>query len=443
LLILLPQIRYSFDFDAHDVADFGQGQIPLVYSVIATRHADMESPMFLENRFAKVIGRVAANSALPLRVELWNGRHFDLSSEPTVKVVIPKPSALRYFMPPNLIKLGEAFVEGHIHVEGPIHELFKVAEGLARSSAASLRAGLGRFQHHSPSQDRKAIEYHYDVSNDFYSLFLDRNMVYSCAYYRHETDSLDTAQEQKLDHILNKLMLKPGERFLDIGCGWGALIVRAAQKYGATATGITLSKNQYAYARERIRAEGLQDRCTVELRDYRELPDTGEFDKIASVGMFEHVGLKNLSTYFRKICLLLKHDGLVLNHGITATDDHEGDIGAQEFIDRYVFPDSELPHVALTLKEMSGAGLEVTDVESLRRHYARTCHEWTNRLEANRDRALRIAGERRLRIWAIYLAGCAYGFANGWMNVYQILGCKTENTAAKPLPLTRAYMYGA
>ena len=220
--------------------------------------------------------------------------------------------------------------------------------------------------------------------------------------------------------------------------------MRAAKQYGAIATGITLSRNQFEYARERIRAEGLQDRCAVELCDYRDLPGTGVYDKIASVGMFEHVGLKNLPAYFGKIRSLLKHDGLALNHGITTSDidSRWAGLGAGEFIDRYVFPDGELPHLAVVVKEMSAAGMEVTDVESLRRHYARTCHEWTNRLESNRDRASAIAGDRRLRIWEIYLAGCAYGFARGWMNIYQILGCKAENTEAKPLPLTREYIYG-
>jgi cyclopropane-fatty-acyl-phospholipid synthase len=276
--------------------------------------------VFFEYRVERVIERIRAAGAVPLRLELWNGHRFDLSSAPTVTIRIPKRSALRYFISPDLSKLGEAFVEGHIRVEGSIHEVFRVAESLARSVAASARAGFHRFQSHSRSRDRKAIEYHYDVSNDFYSLFLDRDMVYSCAYYRHESDSLETAQTQKLDHILNKLMLRPGERFLDIGCGWGALILRAAKRYGAIATGITLSRNQFDHARDSILAEGLQDRCAVELCDYRDLPGSGLYDKIASVGMFEHVGLKNLSAYFGKIRSLLRPEGLVLNHGITTSD---------------------------------------------------------------------------------------------------------------------------
>ncbi|MBI3043817.1 MAG: class I SAM-dependent methyltransferase [Betaproteobacteria bacterium] len=399
--------------------------------------------MFLESRFEQLIDRICRNAAIPLRVELWNGRRFDLAPNPTVRIAIPNRSALRYFVPPNLCKLGEAFVEGHIRVQGPIHEVFRVAEKLACSVAATTRAGFHRFARHSRDRDLKAIQYHYDVSNEFYSLFLDSDLVYSCAYYRRADDSLETAQSQKLDHILNKLALKPGERFLDIGCGWGALAVRAAKQYGAIATGITLSENQLMHARERIRVEGLQDRCTVELCDYRDVPGAGRFDKIASVGMFEHVGLKNLPLYFGKIRSLLTDDGLVLNHGITTSDPDNRwmRLGAGEFIDRYVFPDGELPHLSLVLKEMAVAGLEAADVESLRRHYARTCHEWADRLEANRERAVGLAGEKRVRIWEVYLAGCAYGFARGWMNVYQVLGCQVGRPEADALPLTREYVY--
>jgi cyclopropane-fatty-acyl-phospholipid synthase len=399
--------------------------------------------MFVEYLLKRWFLRIPAGFAIPLRVVLWNGREFNLSSAPTVTVRIPTLSALRYFMPPDLNKLAVAFVEGRIRVEGSIHEIFRIAERLVSGVAANKPARFHLFTRHSHRRDRKAIEYHYDVSNEFYSTFLDRNMVYSCAYYRHENDSLEAAQEQKLDHILNKLMLKPGERFLDIGCGWGALILRAAKKYGAIATGITLSKNQFEYVQSRIRAEGLQGRCTVELRDYRDLPEGVRYDKIASIGMFEHVGLKNLPVYFRKIGSLLADDGLVLNHGITTSDVESGEIGAGagEFIAKYVFPEGELPHLSLALKEMAAAGLEVTDVESLRRHYALTCHEWADRLESNRDRAVAIAGERRVRIWEAYLAGSAHAFSHEWINIYQVLACKANNTANLPLPLTREYMY--
>lgn len=399
--------------------------------------------MFFEKRFLKTMEQIRQHVAVSLRIELWNGRQFDFSSDPSVTVTIPSASALRYFISPNLNKLGEAFVEGHIRVEGSPKNVFEVAEGLARSVTARLPFVLPRVRHHSRDHDREAIQYHYDVSNDFYSLFLDRNMVYSCAYYRNDGDTLDKAQEQKLDHILNKLRIEPGEEFLDIGCGWGALIIRAAQKYGARATGITLSKNQFDGARELIRHAGLEDRCRVLLCDYRDLNEAGVYDKIASVGMFEHVGLKNLPIYFKALHRLLKDDGLVLNHGITTSDVESRWIGmgAGEFIERYVFPYGELPHVSLAMKEMASAGLEIVDVESLRRHYARTCEAWSDNLESHRLDAVRIAGERRYRIWQIYLAGCAYGFSNGWMNLYQVLCSKAENFELRQQPLTRDYMY--
>jgi cyclopropane-fatty-acyl-phospholipid synthase len=400
--------------------------------------------MWLERRFERTIEKAFARGAIPVRIELWNGRCFDLSPEPAVTIAIPNQSGLRYFISPDLSKLGEAFVEGHIRVKGPIQDVFNVAERLARTTADKARAQLFRSSRHTRDKDRQAIEYHYDVSDDFYSLFLDRNMVYSCAYFRDENDTLESAQIQKLDHILRKLALKPGEKLLDIGCGWGALILRAAREYGAIATGITLSRNQFDYARERIQAEGLQKRCNVQLLDYRDVEGIGVFDKIASVGMFEHVGLKNLSGYFGKIHALLKEGGLVLNHGITTSDVNSGwmGLGAGEFIDRYVFPNGELPHLSLLLKEMSAVGLEVTDAESLRRHYARTCHAWASALESNHERAVREAGEKRVRIWQIYLAGCAYGFAHGWMNVYQLLAGKA-GAGDTALPLTRDYMYAS
>ncbi len=399
--------------------------------------------MLFEKRFEHTVAQIRSQVTVPLRIELWNGKRFDFCGEPNVTVTIPGPSALRYFIAPNLNGLGEAFVEGHIQVQGSPKNVFKVAEGLARSMSERLPWAFQWLASHSRDRDRAAIEYHYDVSNDFYALFLDRNMVYSCAYYRDEADTLETAQAHKLDHILNKLRLASGEKFLDIGCGWGALILRAAQQYGAIATGITLSKNQFDHASEQIRRAGLGERCQVLLCDYRDLAQSEAYDKIASVGMFEHVGLKNLPAYFQTVHRLLKPDGLVLNHGITSSDVQSRWIGmgAGEFIDRYVFPDGELPHLSLALREMAAANLEVADVESLRRHYARTCEAWSDRLEAHGAQAIGMIGERRYRIWQIYLAGCAHGFAKGWMNLYQILCSKSDNTALAGLPPTRDYMY--
>ncbi len=399
--------------------------------------------MLLQRRFNRLVDRLAAQARLPLRLQLWNGRRVDLSPSPTVTISLPGPSALRYLVNPDLEKLGEAFVEGNIQVEGPIHEVFRVGESLARQAAGEPVPRRAQGRRHTPTRDRRAIEYHYDVSNDFYALFLDRGMVYSCAYYRGEAMSLDEAQEAKLDHVLRKLALRPGDRLLDIGCGWGGLVMRAAQRHGVQATGVTLSSRQLDHARERIREAGLGDRCRVELCDYRDLD--GEYDGITSIGMFEHVGLRHLPDYFAKIRSLLAADGRVLNHGITTADTAARwmPLGAGEFIERYVFPDGELPHVSQVLHDMSDAGLEVVDVESLRRHYARTCREWADRLEAARGRAEAIAGGKRSRIWQIYLAGCAYGFAEGWMNLYQVLACRADNTCGHRMPKTRDYMYGS
>jgi cyclopropane-fatty-acyl-phospholipid synthase len=402
--------------------------------------------MFLENRLERMVGRLKATGerGIPMRLKLWSGRTFDLGSRPGVTVTIPKASALRYLVAPDLMKLGEAYVEGHIEVDGSLADMFEAGERLARYAApASRLAGLRHVVTHSRRRDRKAIEYHYDVSNDFYRLFLDRHMVYSCAYFRSESDSLELAQEQKLDHILNKLDVRPGERLLDIGCGWGALVLRAAEKFGARCTGITLSKNQFEHVEQEIRRRGLQGRVEVRLQDYRDVPEDEPFDKIASVGMFEHVGLKNLQLYFGKIRRLLRDGGVVLNHGITSVhpDSRPVGLGAGEFIDRYVFPHGELPHVSLVLKELAQSRLEAVDVESLRRHYARTCDYWARTLERNRRRAIDLAGEKRYRIWSIYLQGCAFGFTHGWMTLYQVLAVKAGGPQMNPLRLTREYMY--
>jgi cyclopropane-fatty-acyl-phospholipid synthase len=352
---------------------------------------------------------------------------------------------LRYFVAPDLMTLGQAYVEGHIDFDGSLHEAFKVGERFARVAGGSKLAPLKKAMRHTKARDLKSVQYHYDVSNEFYALFLDPDMVYSCAYFKREDDTLETAQLQKLDHILTKLMVKPGERFLDIGCGWGALIFRAVEKFGARVVGITLSQNQRDYVQERIRAKGLGDRCEVRLQDYRDVPEEGAYDKVASIGMFEHVGRKNLGMYFAKIRSLLKDGGLALNHGITSVDPDSRAVGmgAGDFIGRYVFPDGELPHIGLVLRTMAEGGLEPTDVESLRRHYALTTGLWASRLEAAADRARAIAGEKRYRIWSVYLAGCAYGFAHNWINIYQILACKQGGPGMNPLPLTREFMYRA
>jgi len=395
--------------------------------------------MFWQKPFHEFVERVRGYG-VPLRIILWNETEVDLGDSPGVTVRIPTVTALRHFLRPTLHTLGHAYVEGEIDVEGRVADVVDVAARLATCGSdkgEGIRRGL-RMVRHSRKIDSEAIVYHYDVSNEFYSLWLDPGMVYSCAYFRNEDGTLEAAQEQKIDHILRKLRVRPGDRLLDIGCGWGALVMRAAEKFGARAVGVTLSRNQYELARERIKEAGLSDLCEVRIQDYRDV--TGRFDRITSVGMFEHVGLKNLPVYFGKIRELLTDDGIAMNHGITSTDPDSGEspFGGGDFIERYVFPHGELPHIGMVLKEMGAAGLEPVDVENLRRHYALTLGYWADRFEAAGERLRELAGEKRWRIWRLYLAGCAYGFAHHWMSVYQVL---TVKAGATVLPLTRDYMY--
>lgn len=393
--------------------------------------------MFWKKHFDEFVTRMRHHN-IPLRIRLWNGAEADLGGAPTVTFGIPTLGALRHLLDPTLDRLGRAYVEGNIQVEGGLPDIMAVATRLAAHGARHRRRGP-RMIRHTRKVDAEAIAYHYDVSNEFYGLWLDRNMVYSCGYFRTPQDSLDDAQIQKIDHILTKLRIQPGDRLLDIGCGWGSLIMRAAEKFGARAVGITLSEHQYELARERIAAARLGDRCEVRIEDYRDV--TGRFDRITSVGMFEHVGLKNLRGYFTKIRELLADDGVVLNHGITSAepDSSESPWGGGEFIERYVFPHGELPHISLALREMGAAGLEAVDVENLRRHYALTLRHWARRYEAAGERLRAIVGEKRWRIWRVYLAGCAHGFDHHWMALHQILAVKA---GADTLPLTRDYMYG-
>jgi len=399
--------------------------------------------MLLESRIEKRFAELKAQGELPLAIELWNGKRFELGGHPSITLRVPNAAALRHLARPDLGSLGEAYVEGEIDVEGPIDEALRAAAALAESLGHRKKGRLPRLALHSKKRDAEAIRYHYDVSNDFYRFWLDRRMVYSCAYFRDGGESLEQAQEHKLDHICRKLRLQPGERFLDIGCGWGTLVQWAAERYGATATGITLSQSQHTLANERIREAGLQDRCRVLLQDYRDVPGEGIFDKIASVGMFEHVGLKNYPVYFGTIRRLLKDGGLALNHGITSSDaeSREVGLGGGEFIEKYVFPYGELPHLSVVLREMSDAGLEVMDVETLRLHYAKTLQHWSRRLEANLEAARAHAGEKRTRIWRVYLAGCAQAFERNWVTVQQVLVVSANEPARNALPWTREYMY--
>jgi cyclopropane-fatty-acyl-phospholipid synthase len=365
------------------------------------------------------------------------------------------------------LRLAEAYFRGEMDIEGDFFAALALKDHLealqlsvgeqigAVATALRLRALNADRRHahiqwtpshgrtvkaHSKAENRDAIQFHYDVSNDFYALWLDRAMVYSCAYFENSAVDLDTAQVAKLDHICRKLSLRPGESFLDIGCGWGALVIHAAQRYGVRAHGVTLSPQQLKVAQERIAQAGLTDRVSVELLDYRDLPGESVYDKVASVGMFEHVGLKNLPVYFSTVHRLLKPHGLFLNHGITHNSEGWQRSMSTEFINRYVFPDGELDNISNIQHTMEKAKFEIADVEALRPHYALTLRHWVARLEHNHARALQYVNEATYRVWRLYMTACALEFESGDIGIYQVLATKRAQ-GNLPVPLTRRYMY--
>ena len=409
-----------------------------------------------------------AGLPVPVALQLPAGERVGPSSA-AVTLSFKDWSSLATMAAGQIGRLAEDFVESRVQLEGCMRDLMAVAARLLPGSPVSSDTGwwtqmLRRAKSvasHSPHKDAQQVQFHYDVSDDFYALWLDPRRVYSCAYYSDMEMSLAQAQEAKLDHICRKLMLRPGERFLDIGAGWGALLMWAAENYGVNAQGITLSKNQHAHVNRLIEAKGLQGRVRMDLRDYRELDEAEGYDKIASVGMFEHVGQANMPAYFGKIHRLLRPGGLVMNHGITAGSIHPGHMGAGmgEFIEKYIFPGGEVLHVSHVLKDMAAAGLEMVDTENLRPHYARTLWAWSDGLEARLAEAQRVLvtpgrgdeAQKVLRAYRLYLAGCAMIFEQGWIGLHQILATRPDGQlqtgalrgAQSAYPFNREYMYRA
>lgn len=386
---------------------------------------------------------------LPVRIVLWNGSQIDLGSftNPDVTLEVKSPSALPLLVSPSLETLGEAYIQGKIDIGGKLDDIINTSYRMAELSTRKTGSGAirkladmtKRFKH-SKAEDKEAIQYHYDVSNEFYKLWLDPNMLYSCAYFENGDEDLETAQLKKIDHILTKIRVQPGQTLLDIGCGWGAMVIRAASKFGARCVGITLSQNQFELATARVRKAGLEGQIEIRLQDYRDV--SGTFDRITSVGMFEHVGRNNLVTYFSRVNELLAEGGVVMNHGITSNDSDSADspMGGGDFIDRYVFPQGELPHISLALSSMQQGGLEALDVENLRRHYARTLDIWAESYEKCSEEIRAMVGEKRYRIWRVYLAGCAHAFQVDDVSIYQII-CQKSGRDAKSIPWSRGYIY--
>jgi cyclopropane-fatty-acyl-phospholipid synthase len=410
----------------------------------------------------------------PMHVRYWDGSIEHGRTDSAFTLRLNRRGALRrMLLPPNELSIVESYLSGDVDIEGDFESATELADAIAlRVRSPRVLATLvghlvalprgepappvhvARAEHyvepagkpHEAERDRAAIRYHYDVGNDFYQLWLDQRMVYSCAYFHRPDFTLDEAQRAKLDLVCRKLRLHPGERLLDVGCGWGALIMHAAEHYGVQALGITLSDAQATLARERIAAAGLSDRCRVEIRDYRALGDL-RVDKISSVGMVEHVGVENLPTYFASLHRALVPGGLLLNHGIVSVDAAHRPSRfdwlerrlwkRNAFIEQYVFPDGRLGPLHAVIAAAEAEGFETRDAESLREHYAITLRMWVDRLLREKERAIAIAGERVFRTWRLYMTASAHFFSRGSINIVQTLFAKPDATGHAHLPMTR------
>jgi len=407
-------------------------------------------------------------------VRLWDGTMVPLGSsvEPGFFVSIGGPEVLGSLVRrPSIETLLRHYAAGRIDFCGG--DLIAFGELLRSRPAKQALRGLGRARlirkalplllapsrDSSPEHryrgdetgrrasrrvDRERVQFHYDLGNDFYALFLDPEMQYSCAYFRDWGGSLEEAQRDKLEMICRKLRLRPGERLLDVGCGWGGLVCYAARNYQVEAVGVTLSQQQADYACDQIRALGLEDRVRVELRDYSEV--SGRFDKIASIGMVEHVGIASYRRYFRKLSSLLRDRGILLNHGITrraksSRRKFNRIRPGRRLILKYIFPGSELDHIGHSLESMEACGYEIHDVEDWREHYALTTRHWCRRLSEREDEGTRLIGAERYRMWVAYLAGVHFGFHDGSLRVYQTVASKHATRGLAELPPTRADLY--
>jgi cyclopropane-fatty-acyl-phospholipid synthase len=399
-------------------------------------------------------------------VRLWDGTRWEAETgqRPRYTLALAHPGALRcMFLPPRILTLCEAYINGDFDIEGDIEAFWRLAQyllvsGVPRANVErkNLEQQLAEFPAqgaprreallpelhgpaHSPEREKQAVPPQYGTSNDFYALWLDRRMVYTCAYFKTPDQDLDTAQEQKLDRICRKLRLRPGERLLDIGCGWGGLVMHAAQRYGVQAAGITITPEQARWANERIRVLGLEKVCQVRLGDYREVSEKHAYDKLACVGFLEHVGEALYPAFFRQAWELLRPGGVFLNHAIVLRATKPIPVG-WTFIYRYVFPETELAPVSTSLQAAEAVGWEVRDVESLREHYALTLRHWLHRLEARATEAHQHVDDFTYRVFRLYMAGSAFGFTIGQPSIYQSLLVKPLEGASGQ-PLTRADWY--
>ena len=426
----------------------------------------------VEERTRHVLSEIFAGCSLDkVGVRLWDGTAWPDQRPRAAMLALKHSGALgRMFLPGTEVGLAEAYLHDDFDIEGDIAVAFEIGDFLLahlgdwkkklklagllvalpdqdgrstmRRAARQLLPRI-RGKQHSLERDRRAVTFHYDVANDFYRLWLDPRMVYSCAYFISQDDDLDAAQECKLDYLCRKLRLRPGQRLLDIGCGWGALVIHAAKHFGVRAEGLTLSEPQAEWARARIAETGLINEATIDLRDYREISSDGSqhYDAIVSVGMAEHVGREKLPDYFSAAHRALKPGGVFLNQaigeGVVARPDNRDG----SFIEQYVFPGGDIPPLPIMLRAAESAGFEIRDVENLREHYALTLRHWLRRLERHHAEALSFVDEATYRVWRLYLAGSAHGFRRGHIAVYQTLLAKLDSSGQTKLPLTREDWY--
>ncbi|MGW7422419.1 class I SAM-dependent methyltransferase [Streptomyces sp. NPDC054813] len=406
---------------------------------------------------------------LPVRLRAWDGSQAGPPDAPAI--VIRNRRALRYMLfKPGELGLARAWVAGDLDIEGDLYSALAVMSGLiwergeddrtlgqalrdpeVRAAVRELlklagppvppappREEVRRRRHlHTRRSDKQAISHHYDVGNDFYELVLGPSMVYSCAYWGavENADTLETAQRDKLELVCRKLGLRPGQRLLDVGCGWGSMAIHAAREHGVSVVGVTLSQEQAAYARKRVADEGLTDRVEIRVQDYRDVRD-GPYDAISSIGMAEHVGAEKYLAYASDLYALLKPGGRLLNHQIARRPQRdEADYHVDPFIDAYVFPDGELAPIGTTVTQLERAGFEVRDVESIREHYAHTLRRWVVNLEADWARAVRLTSPGRARVWRLYMAASALAFERNRIGVNQVLAVRTPESGASGLPL--------
>ena len=426
----------------------------------------------VEERTRHVLSEIFADCSLDkVGVRLWDGTAWPDQRPRAATLALKHSGALgRMFLPGTEVGLAEAYLHDDFDIEGDIAVAFEIGDFLLahlgdwrnkfrlagllvalperngrwtmRRAASQLIPRI-RGKRHSLERDRRAVTLHYDVSNDFYRLWLDQRMVYSCAYFTSQSEELDVAQERKLDYLCRKLRLRPGQRLLDIGCGWGALVIHAAKHFGVRAKGLTLSEPQAEWARARIAEAGLTNEATIDLRDYREIASDGSqlYDAIVSVGMAEHVGREKLLDYFSAAHRALMPGGVFLNQaigeGVVARPDNRNG----SFIEQYVFPDGDIPPLPIMLRAAESAGFEIRDVENLREHYALTLRHWLGRLETHHAEALSFVDEATYRVWRLYLAGSSHGFRRGHIAVYQTLLAKLDSSGQTGLPLTREDWY--